>query len=351
MGNDGNDILNDDRRAAPAGEGADLQPLAVRVERIPITAQMVAHTRPRPPLKRVHVVVNPAAGQEHPILRILNDVFREKAIEWTVSITQREGDGTQQARQAAEAGVDAVAVYGGDGTVVEVASGLAGTDIPLAILPGGTANVLTVELGIPRDLREAAELMTVRPGVMRGVDMGQTSRGNYFFHLGMGLEGEMVQFADREAKNSSGILAYVFGVLREVGNHQTSHYKLTLDGEVVEVDGINCMITNFGSLGIAGLKLAHTIDMSDGLLDVLVIQNANLRSVLQAAASVLRKGEVSSDPILQWQVREVRIEADPPQVLVRDGDLIELDEIAVQVVSQAVKVIVPADEPDEDEAD
>ena len=187
----------------------------------------------------------------------------------------------------------------------------------------------------------AAELLTQPKAGIRGVDMGRVGDGHHFFHLGMGVEAEMVRFADRETKDSSGVMAYLFGVLREIGNMPVSHYRLTLDGETVEVDGINCMITNFGSIGIAGLKLANTIDMSDALIDVLVIQNANLRSVLQAAASALRKGDVSSEPLLQWQVREVKIEADPPQAVVRDGDLLDISELSVQVVPQAVEVIVP----------
>ena len=307
-----------------------------------VTEQMAAHTRPRPALKRVHVVINPAAGQDQAVLKILNRVFHPAEIDWSVSITHRPGDAARLAREAAETGFDAVGVCGGDGTVVEVANGLIGTGVPLAILPGGTANVLAVELGIPRDLGQAAALLTRPDAGIRGVDMGRVADGHHFFHLGMGVEAEMVRFADRETKDASGVMAYVFGVLREVGNMPLSHYRLTLDGKTVEVEGINCMVTTFGSIGIAGLKLANTIDMSDGLIDVLVIRNANLRSVFQAAASALRKGEVSSDPVLQWQVREVKIEADPPQAIVRDGDLLDISELAVSVVPQAVDVVVPA---------
>ena len=110
--------------------------------------------------KRVHVIVNPASGQDRPILKTLNSVFKESGIEWDMFLTKEAGDGIRLAKEAAAAGVDAVAVYGGDGTVREVTTGLLGTETPILILPGGTANALALTLGIPTDLGEAASLLT-----------------------------------------------------------------------------------------------------------------------------------------------------------------------------------------------
>ena len=77
------------------------------------------------PYKKIHVVINPASGQNQPILNVLNDVFHKAGVEWDVSITHKGGDATRQAKAAAESGVDLVAAYGGDGTQMEVANGLA----------------------------------------------------------------------------------------------------------------------------------------------------------------------------------------------------------------------------------
>ena len=72
--------------------------------------------------KRIHVVINPAAGQDEPILNIVNDVCRQHGVEWSASVTHKFGDATALARQAAEDGYDIVAGYGGDGTQHEIAS-------------------------------------------------------------------------------------------------------------------------------------------------------------------------------------------------------------------------------------
>jgi len=291
-------------------------------------------------IRKIQVIINPASGKNEPILNTLNDVFHPAGVAWDVSITYGAGDATLHAREAAAAGVDVVAAYGGDGTVLEVASGLVGSHVPLAILPGGTANMLAAELGIPDALRAAAELILSPDKTLRAVDMGQVG-DDFFFHLGMGVEGTRIERADREAKDSSGMLAYLTSLLQSVREREPVCYTLTLDGQREQVEGINCMITTFGSLGVGGLKLSKQIDPSDGLLDVIVIRQVDLRQLAEAAASVVAEGDLSG-PLLHWQVREVRIEADPPpETVTRDGEVYEVAEIAAHVVPGAIHVLVP----------
>jgi YegS/Rv2252/BmrU family lipid kinase len=297
-------------------------------------------------LKRVHIIVNPASGQTGLNLRALNTTLKELDIDWQMSVTRRGGEAGECAREAIAAGVDAVVVYGGDGTVLEVASALVGNETPLAILPGGTANVLSVELGIPADQMAALHLLGGIPSMIRALDMGILVGGADdggdlpFFHLGMGVEGAMHEQADREAKSQSGMMAYVAAALRTLTNAPTSHYTLTLDGERIEVDGVNCMVTTFGSVGVSGITLSHAIDMSDGLLDVIVVQDTNLGSILAAAANAITSGELAR-PLLQWQAREMTIHADPMPPMVVDGELIDVRDLTIRVMPRAIRVIVP----------
>jgi diacylglycerol kinase family enzyme len=82
--------------------------------------------------------------------------------------------------------------------------------------------------------------------------------------------------------------------------------------------------------------------MSDGLLDVLVIRDIDLKSLLSAAADAITSGDIAA-PLLQWQAREVEIVADPPQKVVCDGDPTELTEVKATIITGAVQAIVPAD--------
>src|SRR3712207_2296246 len=149
--------------------------------------------------KRIQVIINPTAGQDQAILGVLNRVFHEAGVTWDVSITNKAGDARRFAREAAEAGVDVVAAYGGDGTVMEVASGLVGTTCPLAIFPGGTANVMSLELGISSDLAEASAMVCSDQCAVVPIDMGQLGDEQFFIlRVGTGLEADMVEGADRE---------------------------------------------------------------------------------------------------------------------------------------------------------
>lgn len=316
-----------------------------------VTSDASATTAPETPapiqFKRIAIIVNPASGQTGLNLPGLNKILKDLDIDWEMFVMRKGGEAHTWAKQAVEAKVDAIVVYGGDGTVLEVASAVAGSDVPIIIIPGGTANVLSVELGIPADQTQAEQLLGTVPNEIRTLDMAALEHGKgnddlLFFHLGMGLEGSMNEGADREAKDRSGMLAYAISALKTLSNPTMTHYTLTLDGEKVEADGINCMVTNFGSVGVGGIKLSHSIDMSDGLLDVIIFQDANIGSMLSAAASVVTSGELNQTTLLQWQAHEITIKADPTQPLVVDGELIDIDEINVKIVPKAVRVVVPA---------
>ena len=108
--------------------------------------------------RKICVIVNPGSGQPKPVLHTLNSIFRPAEVEWDLKLTHSSGDAERFAREAAADQVDAVAAFGGDGTIMEVARGVMGSETPMAILPGGTANLMSVEMGIPRDLTKAVEI-------------------------------------------------------------------------------------------------------------------------------------------------------------------------------------------------
>lgn len=288
---------------------------------------------------RVHVIINPAAGQDRPILGKLNAVFKAAGVDWDVSITKKAGDGYRLARRAVAAGVDVVAVYGGDGTISEAASGLIGSTIPLAILPGGTANILSVELGIPYDLSEAAALLCEN-STLRVVDVGRIGQTYFVQRAGIGLEANIVVRADRDSKVRLGWLAYALSALQALSEPPSERYLLTLDGRRVETQGLACFIANSGNLGLPGFSLAPTINMGDGLLDVVVIQQADLSSLLSLAFSVM-SGTPNLNAIQHWQVREVIVQAEPPQIVQSDGEIIDQTPITAKIVPQALTIIVP----------
>lgn len=287
--------------------------------------------------KRICVIINPAAGQDRPILGTMNKAFQGAGIDWDVFLTKQQGDAYRFALDAVANQVDAVAVYGGDGTVMEVANALSETDVPLAIFPGGTANVMSVELGIPSDLAEALALVSGAIGTLRTIDLGSVRNQKFMLRLGIGFWAEITKNAAREMKNQMGNLAYILTALQQLTRTENALYRLRLDGQEVEAEGVACMIANSGNIGVPGLKLSRTIDVSDGLLDVIIIRATDVGSLLALAANAF--GMLDNLP--HWQAREIMLESDPPQLIECDGELLEPTPVTVTVVPQSLKVIVP----------
>ncbi len=294
--------------------------------------------------KRIHVIVNPASGQERPVLSILNSVFKPAGIDWDVFVTKKAGDARQYAQQAAAAGVKAVAAYGGDGTVMEVISGLVGTDIPLAILPGGTGNAAATELGIPGDLAQACALLCSDDAQLRHIDLGQVGEDYFMLNAGVGFATAMMENADRDSKGRLGLLAYLLSGLQVLRDPPMAHYHLTLDDQAIESDGITCLIANSGNIGNLGVKLAPNIDVADGLLDVVVIRKGDLGALLSVAASVIA-GNENAEPLQHWQAREITLKTDPPQTVQLDGDVMGNTPITTRVRPKAAHIIVPKPAP------
>ncbi len=294
------------------------------------------------------VVINPAAGKDQPILKVINSVFKEAGVEWDVKITQEAGDGQRFAQEAVRAGVDVVAVNGGDGTVMEVANGLVGSQVPFAILPGGTANIMSLELGIPNDLFEACTLAANPHPQIRVIDLGRMGDQYFLTRLSMGLPAAMVEGADREAKDRLGVFAYALAGLQSLSNPPVAHYYLNLDGEEVESEGVTCVIANSGMMGVSGmpgLAMAPNIRIDDGLLDVIMVTKADLPSLLSLAVSVM-DGSENQRALQRWQARQVTVAADPVQTVQLDGELCGQTPTSVQAAPGAVCAIVPPVNPE-----
>lgn len=302
--------------------------------------EVVPGVKPR----RVHVIANPAAGKPVPLLAILNAIFKEQEVDWDLFITKDAGDARRFSEESAQAGVDIVAACGGDGTVMEVAQGLIGTQVPMAILPAGTANVMALELGIPTDLELATALLAQGKHVIRAVDMGVVNQGHFLLRVGIGAEAEIAINTEREAKNRLGNLAYVLSTVSALTNPQVAVFRMELDGLHVEVEGISCMIANSGNVGVQGLKILPGIDVNDGLLDVVLIRRGDLPALLSVATAAVLESEREPEPILHWQVRQAVIETDPPMPAIADGESLEPGAVKARVEPSAVRIVCPIPE-------
>jgi diacylglycerol kinase (ATP) len=287
------------------------------------------------PYPKVHVIINPASGPNRPILNTLNDVFRKHDVDWDVSITKRYGDATQQAREAIARGVDLVVGYGGDGTQHELANAIIGTGRPMGILPGGTGNGFAREIGIPKDLDEAVELLCTSRNVLR-VDAARVGNEYFIQRLYAGVPPESQ--TSRDLKERYGLLAYAITLPKQVLRATESDYRLTIDGKVINLSGIKCYIVNSGKTG-TGISIDVNFSASDGLLDVFVVSRKPLS--LMAAEARFFKLPTWDAGLYYWRGREITIEAQPEQAIWMDGEYQGSSPVTAQVVPGALPVVAP----------
>ncbi|MGA8845350.1 MAG: YegS/Rv2252/BmrU family lipid kinase [Nocardioides sp.] len=284
--------------------------------------------------KRLSVVLNPVKVEDVAVFRAtLTSMAR--AAGWqepTWHLTTREDSGTGQAHSASVEGADLVIVCGGDGTVREVCAELAGTGIPVGIIPAGTGNLLARNLAIPLYIRAAIDVALT--GQDRAIDMvrvtGDPPAGegdpepidsHFMVMAGMGFDAAIMEGVNEDIKKRVGWLAYVVSALKSL-MFPVTKVELSVDGgEWTKHRARMVMVGNVGYLQ-AGMPLLPDATIDDGLLDVVLLNPRRFLSWIPLALRVLAKRSRTDDTINRMTGRSVSIRAavDTPRQL--DGDSI-----------------------------
>ena len=195
------------------------------------------------PIRDALLIFNPTAGRARGLgpaaLERARKVLARQGIDSELAPTDGPGSGPELARRAVREGRQMVIVCGGDGTLNEVVNGLAGSAIPLALLPAGTANVFAKELGLPWNIERAASL--IAGSRLRRIGLGHVSAagldevGRYFLSLaGAGPDGAMVRAVDQKLKDRIGTMAYWLEGLRQFGVYGFPRFRVKLENETSE---------------------------------------------------------------------------------------------------------------------
>ncbi len=287
--------------------------------------------------KRIHVVINPASGKDEPILNTINDVFYKYDIDWSISVTQKYGDATEFARQAAAEGYDIVAGYGGDGTQHEIANGILESDAVMGILPGGTGNNFAKEIGTPESLAPAAELLCTSQNV-RNVDVVQMGDSVFILRLYVGIEPE--QQTSREDKDKYGKLAYLVDTFRKAHDSKEVNFRITIDGEYIETPAMILYVVNASKNGAGINVLGDLSRIDDGLLDAFILNMNDLNTIAGFTDRVLNLDTSNASETMR-QGKEMTIETDPHQPVWADGEYFERTPISLKVLPGVLPIVVP----------
>ena len=259
-------------------------------------------------------------------------------------VVRRKRQLRRAASHAARSGVDVVVCVGGDGTVVQVATALTGTDVALAVIPTGTGNLLAGNLGIPTGRDKAARIAMT--GRRRRIDVGEITvdgkRRSFTVACGIGFDASVMGRTDSEQKGRWGKLAYVANALREAGTIRNIPYELTVDGVHSTTEAAQVIVANLGRLP-PGLKV-RGVRPDDGHLDLLVIRATGPLSALLAGWEALRNSEPGDDRdghATRTRAHQLHIESEPRRPVDIDGSVIGRTPIDVSIRPAALIVMVP----------
>jgi diacylglycerol kinase (ATP) len=259
-------------------------------------------------------------------------------------------DHKREVRAATSAAVkdraDLVIAVGGDGTVVQVADSLDGTDVPMAIVPTGTGNLLAGNLGIPKSLDDATRIAL--EGRRRSIDIGRVSIGRkkgrcFTVACGIGFDADVMDRTAGDAKGRWGRLAYLASAILEGPNIHDAPYRLTIDGIRSTIDAAQVLVANFGRIP-PGVRVAG-VRADDGILDVFIVQASGPMPALLAGWEAIRSTKPGVAPggrVFRTQARKVRIDTTPRRKVEADGSIVGRTPVTASIAPKALVVMVPS---------
>ncbi len=273
-------------------------------------------------MKRSAVVYNPTKVADLPGLTTRVDKFFAQA-GWDAPLwleTTQEDPGVGMCRQAIDEGCDVVFVCGGDGTVMAAATALAGSGVPLAILPTGTGNLLARNLDLPLD-DEKQSLRIGVEGRVRAIDVGAIEDRKFAVMAGLGFDAAIMRDAPEGLKKYVGWPAYVVSAAKHLRGRGIRVSITVDDAPTVHRRVRTVVVGNVGKLQ-GGIPLLPDAVADDGVLDVVVIAPRHLVDWARVAGRVVRRADVPDRRMERFRGEHVLIETSRPQPRQLDGDVI-----------------------------
>lgn len=295
------------------------------------------------------MIINPRSGKGNHSLEIeqARRYFKKHSMRLEVLYTQYPGHARELARQAALEGIDVVIGAGGDGTINEIVNGLSGSSTALAIMPWGTGNVFAREMNIPLHTKKACKV--IRKGRVCHLDLGQAGQKAFLLMCSAGFDAYSVKKVENfQLKRLFGKLSYVFAGLQAFirYRHPDIHIRLE-DG--TEDSGSFVLVSNTSRYGVYFTPSPHANPM-DGELDVFLFKEKGGWSILRLFYRFLltafrRHGRGERPRFFTreatYRTRQVHIWSEQETPSQIDGDIHESLPLDIQVVPQALRVILP----------
>lgn len=294
-------------------------------------------------MKRIKLIVNPSSGRQTAETRIDNLSKMLLNSGYTVSkfFTSKKNDAMYETIETCKGDWDIIIVSGGDGTVNEVAKGIAmsETKLPVAILSSGTVNDFANYMNIPTKISDFYNM--IENGKIIDIDLGKVG-DNYFVNVAAGgLLTNVGYQVQAEAKAILGRLAYYFEGLRELAMDGIAPVNMKFESEeyTKEEKVLLFLVSNSSSIG-GFKKLAPKADVIDGLLDVLIIKDSDIGEIANIFFNILRGEHINHPNVAYFKTDKITISCDSRVTIDIDGEYGGLLPKTFEVVHQGMKIFV-----------
>lgn len=305
------------------------------------------------PRRRMLLIVNPYATTMSDRIKNLVVYALRGSYEVTAIETQAPDHATELCREAAGEGYDVVVAFGGDGTVNEVANGLAGAGTPLTCLPGGRANVYCRMLGIPTDVVDATEHLLRMADAFepRLVDLGRLNDRYFAFSAGVGLDADVVQRVDARPRLKArlGEWFYTWTAVRTFHRRYLFHPpRLEALAGSERAAGVSAVVQNgspYTYFGERPVRMAEATELDSGELCAIVLERASALDLPSIAWRALSERASVGDyrhvrPFTAVRNLDMRSCDERPLALQVDGDYIgEAQEAAFSIRPRGLAVV------------
>jgi len=287
---------------------------------------------------KILFIVNPISGtsdKKH-IIDLIPKYLDGGNIEWSVCKTEHRGHAAELAQEASQQGTDIVVAVGGDGTVNEVARSLVHTDTALGIIPCGSGNGLARHLYIPMNPEGALQVLSECR--IEQLDYGMIDQEPFFCTCGVGFDAFI---SDRFAKaGRRGLLSYIENTLKEGLKYKPDTYEITIDGERQVYKAFLIACANASQYGNNAYIAPHA-SMSDGLLDVTLMEPFTMLEAPQIAIQLFSKTITSNSHIRTFRCQHLHIKRSAPGVIHFDGDPKDAgQELDVKLIPKGIRMVV-----------
>ncbi|MBE9129489.1 MULTISPECIES: lipid kinase [unclassified Coleofasciculus] len=293
--------------------------------------------QPLPSLKRALLLINRQSRQGQQRLSRALDCLKAEGFDAIAEPTDEPQQLSEIIRRYRDQ-VDLVIIGGGDGTLNAAAQGLVDTQLPLGILPLGTANDLARTLKIPNSVPDACRVIAT--GRLHRIDLGWVN-GTYFFNVAScGLSVKITQQLTKEAKRRWGVLAYAATALRVTWQSRPFRAEIRCNGESFQVKTIQLAIGNGRHYG-GGMTVAHDATIDDRRLDLYSLEMRHWWQIIMLLPALRQGRHTDWSGVRTLHGTEIEINTRKPRDINTDGEITTQTPAKFRVVPQVLSVLVP----------